>query len=88
MTAEQLAGLREQIDAARAELHDAQRVEALLHEGHDHSGVPAGAWCDLCGPVAVARGVIERDLAARRVEAWVAVLDRLRAEGRRLGLFE
>lgn len=79
MTADERARLRAQIDAARAELHEAQRIDALL--------AAALAFTDHGDPVAVARGVIERDLAGRRVEAWVAVLDRLRIEGVRVGVF-
>lgn len=79
MTADERARLQAQIAAARAELHEAQRIEALLDDNlHEVIGGD---------PVAIARGIIERDLAGRRVEAWVAVLDRLRAEGRRVGLF-
>lgn len=65
-----------QLDAARTHLHDAQHVAALLA-----LDVAAG------DPVEVARIVLERDLAARRVAAWDAVVCGLRAEGRRLGLF-
>jgi hypothetical protein len=78
VTADERGRLAAQIDAARDELHEAQRVVALLDA--DDAATAAG-------PVAVARLVIERDLAARRVEAWVAVLDGLRGEGRRVGLF-
>lgn len=70
MTPDQLAALVAQIDAPRAELREAQRVVALLD---------ADPFTNYGDPVAVARGVIERDLAGRRVEAWTAVLDRLRA---------
>lgn len=72
-----VVALRDQLDAARAALHDAQDVAALLDVDDAVGG----------DVVAVARGVIERDLAARRIDAWVAVVDRLRAEGRRRGLF-
>ena len=69
----------DQLDEARAELHEAQRIASLL----DEEDVPAGPR----DVVAVARLVIERDLAARRVEAWTAIVDKLRAEGARRGLF-
>lgn len=71
--------LEELLKAARGELHDAQRIAAMLSV--DTDGAPQDA-------VAVARNVIERDLAARRVEAWAGVIDRLRNEARVLGLFD
>lgn len=80
MSAQQLADLRCQLAVARDELHEAQRIAALLDEDD-----PTGAAGDA---VAIARGIIERDLAGRRVDAWTAILDRLRDESRRLGLFE
>jgi hypothetical protein len=79
VSAEQLADLHCQIAVARQELHEAQRIVVLLDS--DDPGAAAG------DAVAIARGIIERDLAARRVEAWTSILDSLRAEGRRLGLF-
>ena len=68
----------DQLDEARAELHEAQRIAALLAVDEDQA--PADA-------VAVAGRIIERDLAARRIEAWSAVVDKLCAEGARRGLF-
>lgn len=69
--------LAAQLEAARTELHEAQRIAALLDEPLDPGR----------GAIAVARDVIERDLAGRRVEAWTAILDRLRDNGRGRGLF-
>ena len=77
---EAVAALRAQLDAARTELHEAQQFAARLN---------VDDWPDTGDDaVAIARGVIERDLATRRVEAWAAVLERLRQQGRDRGLFE
>lgn len=78
MSAAELDTLRAQLDGARSALHDAQNVVALLAVDDDGDGGDA---------VKIARRIIERDLAARRVEAWTGVLDRLRSEARRHGLF-
>ena len=67
------------LDAARDELHEAQRIAALLDEPAPVRRHPIA--------VGVARDVIERDLAARRVEAWTSIVDRLRSEGQRRGIF-
>lgn len=75
-----ISTLRAQLAAARVELHEAQQFAARL----DVDTWPATGD----DAVAVARGVIERDLAARRVEAWSSVLDRIRAQARAQGLFE
>jgi hypothetical protein len=80
VTASELERLRRQLDAAREEFDAAERIVALLEVDE-----PDVSWLG-AGPVAVARDVIERDLARRRVEAWASVLDRLRTEGRRVGL--
>lgn len=77
--ADDVQALRTALEAARVELHEAQQFAARLN---------VDSWPATDDAVAVARGVIERDLAQRRIEAWSAVLERLRAQGRDRGLFE
>lgn len=88
MTDAERAALRRQIEEARAELHEAQRIDALLADDFMTGAGGIGSTACSGDALQIARAIIERDLAARRVEAWVAVLDRFRAEGVRLGLFE
>ena len=78
--ADAILALRAQLDEARDELHEAQRIAALLEDEQEDQAARGHA-------VGIARLMIERDLAGRRVEAWSAILDRLRDEGRRRGVF-
>lgn len=87
-----LAAVSRDLTGAREELHAAQATLAMLlvdDEPKDYTIV--GGLVFAVAPrtgIQIARGIIERDLAARRVEAWSALLDRLRAEARALGLFD
>lgn len=57
------------LQAARAELEHAERIVAMLDVDDEATGIAAARW------------VIERDLAARRVGAWRALVARLVAAG-------
>jgi hypothetical protein len=58
----------ELLERARDELAHAEHVVALLDVD---DAAPAG------DTVAIARGIVERDLAARRVEAWRHIVARM-----------
>lgn len=58
----------ELLERARDELAHAEHVVALLDV--DDAAAPGDT-------VAIARGIVERDLAARRVEAWRHIVTRM-----------
>ena len=79
----------EDLAYAREQLHEAQRIAALLDQPQTW-GEYYGEDCPpnlRPGAGAVARAVIERDLAARRVEAWTHLVNNLRAEAAKRGRF-